>query len=542
MMYLVLTALLAMNVSKEILDAFVSINASLVKNSDTFDITNRSVYAEFESKSAANPEKVGPWLKKAKEVEKAASEMAIYINELKARVMAVSHVRNQEKWTEFVDENGKAIPLDHELITKKDENQENTTMLYGSDPKSAHDKPWGCMELKNKLIQYGELLASIAVSPRVKTGITNTFTYEDGIDANKKPVTWENKKFFHSPLAAVITELSTLEADVKRAESEVINDLYSNIESASYKFNKLAAVVIPFQNYILRGDTFRANIFLAAYDTTNKPRIFMDSQKFAPTSQITPYEPPSGAQSLKMDNRGFGVFKVSSNTVGLGDHQFRGKIAFDGPKGEEFFDVVVPPFTVAEPALVVSPTQMNVFYRGVDNPVEISVPGIPADKITPSISSGHQLIKSGNSWVVKPGTEKTAKISVSATMPDGSKKSMGDKEFRVKSIPDPVPSIQGRKPSDNAIALVDLKSALGIKADMENFDFDVKVSVQSFTMLQIKQGMVTELKSNSNQFSGEQKTAINALSKGNTVTFQDILVKMPDGSTRKLANLAFKLI
>lgn len=541
MMYLVLTALLAMNVSKEILDAFVSINSSLVKNSATFDQTNNSTYGEFENKNAANPAKVGPFLSKANQVKTAAGELSAYINEMKARVMAISHTHNMENFKDFMDESGKAVPLDHILITKKDENQEATAMLYGGHPQEAEDKPWGCLELKKKLTEYGTLLSGIALSQRVKNGVTTTFTFEDGVDADGKTVKWENVRFFHSPLAAVITELSTIESNVKRAESEVVADLYSNIDAASYKFTDLAAVVIPKSNYVLRGDTFQAKIFLSAFDATNSPRIYMDNQKWNGTD-TTRFKPAQGAAPLKIDKDGYGILKIPANSLGIGEFSYKGLIEYDGPTDMVVKSVYVPPFTVAEPALVVSPTKMNVFYRGLDNPVEISVPGIPQDKLVVNISGdGHKIERKGNEFVVRPGAGKDAKISVVATMSDGSKQNMGEKSFRVKPIPDPVPSIQSKRPSDSSIALGDLKAASGIKAEMESFDFEVQVAVQSFTMLNVKNGIVTDINATGNKLTSEMTQVIGKLAKGNQIFFQNILVKMPDGSTRKLSNLAFKI-
>jgi len=541
MMYLVLTALLAMNVSKEILDAFVSINSSLVKNSETFDQSNNSTYAEFENKNAANPAKVGPFLADANKVKAAATELSGYINEVKARALAVSHTHDMEKFKEFFDENGKCVPLDHILITKKDENQEVTSMLYGSDPKAAQEKPWGCMELKKKLTDYGNLLAGIAKSPKVQKSVQSTFTFQDGVDADGKEVKWENIRFFHSPLAAVITELSTLESNVKRTESEVVSDLYSNIDAASYKFTDLAAVVIPKSNYVLRGDTFQAKIFLSAFDATNNPRIYMDNQKWNGTDTSL-FKPASGAAPLKIDKDGYGVFKIPASSLGIGEYSYKGRIEYDGPTDVVIKSVIVPPFTVAEPALVVSPTKMLVFYRGVPNPVEVSVPGIPQDKLAVNIiGEGHRIEKTGNTYVVHPGAGKDAKISVVATMSDGSKQNMGDKSFRVKPIPDPVPSIQGRKPSDSSIALGELKAASGIKAEMVGFDFEVTVAVKSFTMLNVKNGVVTDINATGNKLTSEMTSVIGKLAKGSQVFFQNIIVTMPDKTERKLSNLAFKI-
>jgi len=144
--------------------------------------------------------------------------------------------------------------------------------------------------------------------------------------------------------------------------------------------------------------------------------------------------------------------------------------------------------------------------------------------------------------VVKPGKGKDATISVTAEMPDGSTQSMGKKEFRVKRIPDPVPKFAGKYPTDNSVPKGDLAVAAGIRAEMVGFDFEVDVKVTSFNMIFIRDGNVIEKSSKSNRVTDEMKQNMKKVGKGQKVYLEKIKVKMPDGTTRQVANISLKVV
>lgn len=559
MMYLVLTALLAMNVSKEVLDSFVLVDQGLRKTESTLDSKNNDTMGAFAAKNAANPEKTKPFKDAADEVVKKSTELLQYIEELKARTMSVSHNANALKFGEGFEEymvDGVTLSLDAKdeddkaIITKKDENQENTALLVGGAPESPKETEWSAWELKNKLIAYKDFLKSIKFKEvtgkdwEVPEGLINSldkiFTYEDG-EEQGKVVKWETKNFFHNPLAAVIPVMTKLQVDVQNAQADMLSALLGGIEGKSYKFTNLVPLVVPQTSYILQGDTFRADVLLAAYDGTNPPRFYVDDKKWDGKDSSALADVTEEMQ-LRIGGNGLGELKIAANQVGLGEHQFKGKIVYSGPSGDEDYSFYVPKFTVASPALVISPSKMNVFYRGLPNPVEISVPGIPQDKLRPSISGGHTLTKDGGEWVVKPGKANEAIISVSAEMPDGSVVNMGKKEFRVKRIPDPVPVFAGKRPSDSTVPKGDMSVAAGVRAEMENFDFDVNVKVESFNMIFIRDGQVIEKTSNSNRVTEEMQANMKKVGKGQKIYLEKIKVKLPDGSVRQVANISLKVV
>ncbi|MEZ7836542.1 MAG: GldM family protein, partial [Flavobacteriales bacterium] len=223
-----------------------------------------------------------------------------------------------------------------------------------------------------------------------------------------------------------------------------------------------------------------------------------------------------------------------------------GVIRYQGAEGDmQSQQFLTPTFTIAEAALVVSPTKMNVFYRGVPNPVEISVPGVANNKLRVSISNGHRIKKQQDgTYIVDPGTStanKEAVISVKGEMADGSISNLGSSIFRVKRIPDPVPFWAGKKPSDRTITKNEVLSFAPLAGKMDNFDFDVKVLVKSFTIRLSKDGTFKELNSPNNRITSDMKALLNRVKRGNTIYFEDIIVGMPDGTERMVASLKLKI-
>ncbi|NNE54769.1 MAG: hypothetical protein HKN32_02020, partial [Flavobacteriales bacterium] len=379
----------------------------------------------------------------------------------------------------------------------------------------------------------------LAYGERLKESIETTFSFPQMEDAGGVLRDWEYIKFYHVPLAALVTEISTIESNVKRVETEVMTDIMSNFEAKSYKFTNLDAMVIPESSYILRGDSFRAKVFLGAYDKNNQPSIYRNTDPLSPTD-TTVFEKSEDAVKLDLDENGFGMLTIPTNSMGVGKYKWNGIIEYNGPEGIVEVPYTTPAFDVATPSLVVSPTKMNVFYRGLPNPIEVSVPGIAQEQLRVSCP-GHNLTKGSDGWVINPGKGKEAVISVSATMPDGSSQNMGKKDFRVKRIPDPVPKFAGKKPSDNTVKAAEMKIAAGVRADMEAFDFDVKVTVKSFSMVFIRDGQVIEKSSNSNRVTDEMKANMQKVRKGQKIYVEKIMVKMPDGTTRQLANISLKV-
>lgn len=559
MMYLVLTALLALNISKEVLNGFVKVENSLLSTQVTIGEKVDETYATLKAKYLNNQEKVGPFYQKAEEVNKKAEKLVSFISLLKAKCMAASEGTFEEQeplnFEKYYgqDKDGRDTVLNLVHIQKKDEYQALTTYMVGSEPSSPIEGEWTANGLRIALETYRDNLLNISVTDidgnvrtlpeSIKKSLIERFSFENEME-NGVEVLWEAANFYDVPLAAVMPLMSKMIIDVEDSEAEILNWLLGGIEAKSLKFSEVMPLVIPQSNYIIKGDTARANILLAAFDPTRIPEVYVQTEKWdgVDSTEID----FSNLEPLPVDGIGNGQFSLSTRGMKLGQYQYRGIIRYQGPDGDmqsqEFF---TPVFTVAEAALVVSPTKMNVFYRGLDNPVDVSVPGVANDKLTVSISAGHKIKKQPDgSYNVEPSSSnsnKTAVISVKGEMPDGTIADLGKKEFRVKRIPDPVPFWAGKRPNDRTITKNEVLSFAPLAAKMENFDFDVKVRVKGFTLRVSKDGTFKELTSGNNRLTSDMKALLERVRRGNTIYFEDIVVGMPDGTERILAPMKLKV-
>lgn len=557
MMYLVLTALLAMNISKDVLNAFIQINKGLGKTNEILE--NKSAATIEAINGSKEGAKAVPFQQAAAEVNKITEDMMKYMEEIKARSMACAVERNSDGtgFEKFMVD-GKAIYPDYRdaednQLVKTPDSQDQTAMLIGSDVANPVTTPFSALDMKKKLTEFRDKLVNIKVQKAdssgtswslpedVKASIMAAFDFPKGKDHDGNEEPWEVNNFYHMPLVAVLANFSKIQTDVMNAKNNVVAALAAGINADDLKFTDVTVAVVPKQSYVLRGGEFEVEIYLAAFNKTSKTKVYMGGETAANSTPAI--FDVSGKSAIESNSDGKCIFKVNTNGMSLGEHAYRGQIAFMKNGKEEFIPFVVPPVFVGEPALVVSPVQMNVFYRGLDNPVEISVPGVPQSSVEASCS-GCQTFAKGDkgTWNVRPGSETKATISVSATI-NGEKKSIGTKEFRIKAIPDPVPSFGGKKPNDSTIAQGDATVAAGVRADMENFDFNVKVVVKSFKLSIVGGGgNIKEYPATGNTLSEGGREAIKKAKKGEKIFIEDIMVDMPDGKQRKLAPISLKIV
>jgi len=559
MMYLVLTALLALNISKEVLNGFVKVENSLISTLNTIASKGEETHATLYAKYLANEEKVKPFYNSAEIVKTDADSLVTFISQLKARCMSTSEGDYQEQelvaFSKYYgkDSNGRDTVLNLLHIKKKDEYTELTGFMVGSEANTPKEGEWTALNLKNSIEKFRDDLLNIAVTDvkgNVRTipdnivqSINERFSFENE-EVDGEMILWEAANFYDVPLAAVMPLMSKMIIDVEDAEAEVLGWLLNGIEAKSLKFSEVKPMVFPQSNYIIKGDTIRANILLAAFDPTRRSEIYIETEQWdGVDSSEVDY---ANLEKLELNDDGDGLFSMASNSMKMGQYSYRGVIRYQGPDGNmQSKDFLTPTFTIAEAALVVSPIKMNVFYRGLDNPVEISVPGVANDKLQVGISSGHKIRRqSDGSYNVTPSSStsnKKAIISVKGEMPDGSIANLGNAEFRVKRIPDPVPFWAGKRPSDRTISKTQILGFAPLAAKMDNFDFDVKVRVKSFTIRVSKDGTFKDLSSGNNRITDDMKALLERVRRGNTIYFEDIIVSMPDGTERILPPMKLKV-
>lgn len=528
MMYLVLTALLALNVSKEILNAFVIVDEGLTKTSENFSDKNNLLYDEFDKLAVSNPNKAKPWQVKAQDVKKKSEDLFNMIQDLKIQIVKKA------------DNGNKAIDAKRRVksgkIEKKDDTFVASEIMIGSN-NNGQGKVLKAkfVELRNTMLSYVDkndvdLIASINA----------TLDTSDPPNVEGQKQTWETAHFESWPLIAVTTIMSKLQSDVRNAESDVIRYLFNQIDAGSFKFNKLAPTIIVNSDYVLKGGEYRAEVFMAAFDTTRNPTIYTGQvQEIKTADGKIDYQIVGGNRdSLPIDPvTKKGIFKRAAGSVG--PVKWGGIIQLKATDGSIIRKPFKAEYLVAESNAVISPTKMNVFYIGVDNPVSISVPGIGSDKITAYNTNGI-IRKEGNGWVVNPKNAGiNAKITVNAKI-DGKDKQVGQMEFRVKNIPDPIAKVALRK--GGAIDKNILLAQSIVQADLEFFDFDAKFTVTEFTVsATIRSFVQDESVKSTNRISEKQKNIIRNLNKGDKVYFDYIKAIGPDGKPRELNTVSFKI-
>ena len=534
MMYLVLTALLAMNVSKDILDAFIIVNDGLEKTSNTLEGKNAAMYAEFAKSYQDNKTKVGPYYDKAMKVQESANDLFKHLTMIKANIIYQTEGLATIEDAYGRDESiGTDTTLNLKNIASKDNYDVPTHALIGSEPTNPITTEYSANELKLKLESYRDALVDYSKGDETMVASLNrTFNFEDKKDASGTKNNWESYNFDHVPLAASLTILSKIQADVRNAEADVVNRLFANVSAADFKFTTLNAAIIPKSSYVIQNDSFKAEVFIAAYDETYNPEILLGNEYDSIAGKLI-----GETEKVNVVNgKGYVNFQCGQE----GEFTRYGIINYKGPKG-----VIKPyPFqttyTVARPSLVVSADAMNVFYKGVPNPVSISVPGVSADKINATISAGSLSKKGKGKYIVNIKKGKKAIINVSATLPDGSKKSMGKMEFRVKAIPNPVPYV-AQKTGSSAVKKSQLKAVSKIFARMENFDFKLTPKILSYTFAMTIGEIYIEEVVKGDRLSGKVKDYIKKVKKNGRVYFEKIRVQMPDGSIRVIGPITLKV-
>lgn len=484
LMYLVLTALLALNVSSEILNAFKVVDKSLTTSNVNLDGANNTLFKSLEQKLSdpMTAEKAKPWNEKAQQARKLSEDFDKYMEDLKKQL-------KEEAGLKLVE--GKE--------TFKEDDLEAATRLFGNGEGGKNKG----VELQNKLKQYRE--AMLAIDPDVRKEFTTSLAVEDleknppiGQDGQKKEFT---EAYFHmTPTVAALTLLSKFQNNIKNAENQVVTYCHNQVGAVKVVYDQFAALVGQSSNYVMPGEEMEITAGVGAYSKAAQPVISI-----------------GGASSaLGPDGRASYKFKAS----GAGPRTVPVVVKYTKPDGTtetKTFDVK---YTVGTPGgAAVMLNKMNVFYIGVDNPVTIGSP-TGWDKTQVSMAGG-TISGQGSNRTVRVTTVGPASITVVAD------KSSTKFEFRVKRIPDPVFKVGSgkvRMPS------VEFKQQQFCRAELENFDFDLKFNIVSATVYFSGAGFpnVAQSAIQGNSLAGLQ-SFIQRCQPGSVVTFDNVKVQGPDG-------------
>jgi gliding motility-associated protein GldM len=437
-MYLVLTAILALNVSNEVISAFKVVNNSLITSNENISASNETLYKSLEAKlnDPQSAEKAKIWEPKAMQAKKLSADMYNYIESLKSDLKIAADLRM--RW----DDEKKDSVEDY-----REDNLDASTRLFETKGKGE--------ELRKKLEQFKADM--LAIDPAIKAQFEKTFPVN-----TIPPVTQEGKQkdftqsFFHmTPTVAALTMLSKFQNNVKNAEAEIVTFAHNQIGAVKVIYDQFAALVGQSSNYVMPGQQVQITAGVGAFSKAAQPQITING---------TP-------SPLDVDGRA--TYTVTAS--GAGDRSVPVVVRYTKPDGTtetKTFDVK---YTVGTPGgAAVMLDKMNVFYIGVNNPVTISS-GTGWDKTKVSMSGGSLSPAGGpGKYNVRVSSPGRATITVNA---DGKASTY---EFRIKNIPPPVLMVG---PSDGGrIQSVVFKNQQYARAELKGFDFDYRYSIVSATV------------------------------------------------------------
>ena len=498
LMYIVLTAMLALNVSSDVLDGFVQVEDGLARTNASVGRRNDAIYSQLEAFTQQNPGKGTPWLTKASDVRRQAADLYSLVDSLKLAIVVEA---------DGPDGN----PSD---INRRDDLEAAAVVMLSPGSK-------GGAVLHEAMDSYRDFITALIPDSVKRNSISEALSTAPFMrPGTVTPQLWEEAKFENQPVVAAVTLLTKLQNDIRYAEGEALTNLLAAVDAGDVRVNEINAFVIPQSRMVMRGGKYSANIVLAAVDTTARPEIFVAGKKLS-------------------NDQGLYEFVTSST----GTFDYNGYLEVTHGDGTSTRHPFSSSYTVMEPTATVSATMMNVLYAGIDNPMSISVPGVPMNAVNATMTNG-TLTRKGDTWIARPAkVGENVTMTVTATI-DGRPQTVATSTFRVRKLPDPVAFIsytgsngvkeryKGGKPISKTL----LTSAPGIDAaiddDMLNIDFQV---LGFETVFFDQMGNAIPEVSQGPNFSQRQKDQFKRLSRGKRFYISRIRAKGPDGIERVLS-------
>ena len=497
-MYLVLTAMLALNVSAAILNGYAQVDDSLHATIETMNEGNKETYTQFQIALEQNREKTQEWYDKAMAVKDSSEAFYMYVQNFKDEMVLQSEGKHAKK-NATVRELGK-------------QDDTNVPQRYAINEGNA-------LILKEKINAYRDFMVEITGhSPVLDEELRQTFMTPRGVNAEGDSISWEDALFTEMPMCACITVLTKLQSDIRHCEGRSVRYLLTQTDATDLRVNKFNAYVIPSSNYVVKGNKYSAQIILAAIDSTNVPEYYVNGQK------------------LKSN----GVYEVITNTVGL--QKIKGQIAYMDQQGTMQYLPFEREYMVGEPSATVSNMDLNIMYRGYDNPFSVSVPGVSADLLLVKCKQATITQKAGL-WIIKPQSNSSDELEVEVyARLNGQEALMGAHKYRVKNLPRPdayfeingvptedmrIPRAQLINPKNKVVASYGADGLIQAKFEIVGF----QVKLPTGASLSVK----------GDHFDDKTLAAIKKLKQGNTINLMYIKAKGPDGKEIQLRGLPIEL-
>lgn len=492
LMYIVLMAMLALNVSSDVLKGFSLVGESLTRTTDNAMKENQTLYDNFAEQLKQNPTKVRPWYDKAMVVKQMSDSLYDFAEQL--------------RWALAREVDGKKGNPD-KLENKEDLNASNIVMLSKYNGKG--------QQLHDKIVAYRETMMNYIADPREKAIIASNLSTDVPKSEDNLGKDWKQYMFEEMPTIASITMLTKLQNDVRNTESEVLRVLADNIDLKDIRVNELNAYVLPEATTLFPGQTFNSHIFMAAVDTTQRPEIYVNGQR--------------------LETNGTYSFPVG----GPGEYSFSGYLEMPNAAGEiirrEFtqrYNVIAPPV-----GATVAADLMNVLYAGFENPVSVSASGVPSNKITLTMTGGSLTAQGNGKYIARPEkVGETVTFNVTGVV-NGRTQSMGAYSFKVRKLPDPTAYITVGTDHfrGGRLSKADILGAKSLGAAIDDGLLNIPFRVLGFEAVFFdRMGNAVVSVSQSANFTDAQKEFVRDLRRGQRFYLSRVRCIGPDGIERIL--------
>lgn len=541
MMYLVLTALLAMNVSAEILNAFHVVNQGINNSNISVNSKNDKSMKFFKDQLEIQKAKAEPFYNKAALAKKYVDELCSMISGIMDEVVEGSGGwidKNEQKQMK-----GWKPELGH---LSDDKNLDVSTRLMLEEGKKADI-------LKKAIVDTRAKLLALIDKPEDKKNFEsqmplNIMENIKGQEGETK--TWEEANFHMVPTIACLTLLNKFQNDAKNSEAQVIDYLLSQINALDIKVDRMVAKVIAPSSYIMSGQEYKADIFVAAYNSTSDPTILIGALNSNAVKEgdgpdaaykETKVNPVNGGgNKLELIENGMGKYKTMAS--GEGEQKYSGAVMITGPDGSPLYYPFEAAYTTAKGSCVIAPDNLNLIYAGIPNPFSISVPGFSADKLTASASAGSFTGSKGKYVANMPASMVNSKVKITVTVKDQDKTTqVGASEFVIKRIPDPVAQIGGKSEGDMKTG--EIRVVQGIGAVLKDFYFEgVRFDVVSYECVYIAKRQDAKIAPMTGaKFNGAVADYLKTCKPGDQFIFRKVRAKGPDGTVRSINSIPIEI-
>lgn len=493
LMYVVLMAMLALNISTEVLNGFSIVEESLNRTTANASSENEALYGNFSSQMKNNPEKVRIWFEKATEVKSMSDSLYNFAQQLKEAI-----VREAD-----------GVHADVRNIKNVDNLEASGIVMLA--PGTGKGR-----QLYRAINTYRDRILSLVTDTRQKSIIASNLSTKVPKRPNTLGKNWQEYMFENMPVAAAVTLLSKLQNDVRYAEGEVLHSLVSQVDMKDIRVNKLSAFVIPEKTTLYPGEQFKAHIVMAAVDTTQQPEIYVNGARLR----------TSGGQ-------------YSFTASGVGEHQFGGYILMQNAAGDFLRRNFIQKYTVvpAPNTATVAADLMNVLYAGFHNPISVSMPGISQNAVSLSATGASVIAKGNGHYTIVPSAV-GHDVTVRVVGRDGAvSRSAGPFVFHVRKLPDPTAyiAVGTNRFKGGGLPKGSLMGAGGIHAAIDDGLLDIPFRVLSFeTVFFDNMGNAVPLASTGSSFTTQQQEQFRRLSRNRRFYISHVKAVGPDGITRSL--------